>query len=224
MTPKQTQQTKDDNFTKTLAILGELCANGNVYFSMSPPIEIGFLIDKDLLREKLKVAELSEGDFRRESNIIGDQLRVIFNETEAAYVEYTVERRGLKGEDAERTKGELLKQVEGVRGTLYTQHLHDRYVFKTNSKAPSFTGVDWDIKIKVEDAQLDHIEFPYATCKVTYQRQFDVSPFTLIGGKVYDSVQINFCVDDIEHMINVFSKIRDHLKRVHEQVKGDAEE
>ena len=115
-------------------------------------------------------------------------------------------------EQAEKERERLNADIQKVESKLYDSHLQQRYDLKRTSKAPSFTGIDWDIKVKHFDAKLGDFEpFPYATCKISFQREFDDSPFVFFGGRAFDSAQINFTIDDIDHLSQVLAKVRERL-------------
>lgn len=101
---------------------------------------------------------------------------------------------------------------------MWTQHLQDRYELKASSKAPTFSSIDWDIKLKTKDAKLERIRFPYATCRIAFQRDFDISPLTLFSGKAFDSMQVNFSIDEVQYLIKVLTSIMRHLEEAETEV------
>ena len=140
---------------------------------------------------------------------IGVMLSAILEKQEEEYIDHFISSADGPqiSDDVERLKAE----IENVRDRLYDSHLQQRYDLKKSSKAPSFTSIDWDIKIKHFDAKLsDFKPFPYATCRLSYQREFDQSPLTLFG-RAFDAVQINLSVDEIDYLSRVLATIRERL-------------
>lgn len=207
-------------FKQVLATLKALYAHREIFVSLIPPLELSFEIDREVLAQRLKESHIDERDFRREADRISSLLLAILQEAEEQYVKGTIERLELKDEkEAEDKKKKLLEELENVRKAFWNQHLKDRYDLKASSKAPSFVSIDWDIKLKTKDANLEKIRFPYATCRIDYQREFSASPFAILGGKTMDAVQINFSIDDIEYLIKVLSAIMLHLEEAEREVK-----
>ena len=108
---------------------------------------------------------------------------------------------------------DIQSAIDSVRDHLYDDHLQRRYDLKKSSKAPSFTNVDWDIKVKHYDANLESfVPFPYATFRIAFQKDFEDSPFVFFGGRAMDSVQINFSIDEIDHLRRVLLRARERLE------------
>lgn len=204
---------------KALMTLKALCERHEVFISLVPPFYLSFDVDRDTLSQCLKGSDISEKAFRAESNRLGSLLLTVLQQREEQFIESRVEELELKDQAAEEERKTLQAALASVRGALWDQHLQDRYDLKATSKAPSFSSIDWDIKLKVRDAKLARIRFPYATCRIAFQREFESSPFTLLGGKTFDTVQINFSIDEIEHLIRVFTTIRKHLEEIEAEAK-----
>lgn len=190
-----------------------------VFISLIPPFELSFEVDRDTLDRCLRESDLSNADFRKQSNIIEIRLLAILGRTEEHFIESRIERLELKDEKIEQEKEKLHKELESVRNALWNQHLQDRYDLKASSKAPWFTGIDWDTKLKTRDSKVESIHFPYATCRIAYQIEFGGSPLALLGGKNFDSMQMNFSIDEIEYLIRVFTSIRRYLEEMEREVK-----
>jgi len=197
-------------FNVTLEMLDKLVENGDVYISLSPPFSASFEINRDVLRKQLEDFSIAEEDFNRASRRISSMLLSILANEESDYIKAMI-RSKLKGESADKRRKSLQEQISRVKEHLFTEHLKNRYNLKLSSKAPSFTGIDWDTKIKVGDAQLEKINFPYATCRIKFQREFEESPFVILGGRAFDSMQINFTIDDVDYLIRVLGTIKRRL-------------
>ena len=119
---------------------------------------------------------------------------------------------------------ELKAETAFIRAELGTliPALQKRYEIKRSSKAASFRNVDWDIKVKVDDAIQQVHRFPYATIRLRYQTDFSGDPWALIAGRGFDSVQVNFNSDEIVYLKQVLDRVLDSL-RLHEQdcAEGD---
>ena len=133
-------------------------------------------------------------------------------------VEPIVRQLGLDPEDAE-VNSRIADDARAVREQLFDEKLRRRYNLKRSSKAPSFNQVDWDIKVKRYDAKVEIFEpFPYATFRLSFQRDFDDSPFAVFGGRTFDSVQVNFSRDEIDYLVRVLSAASRQLATLEEDV------
>lgn len=108
---------------------------------------------------------------------------------------------------------EWTSRAGAVASTLVDDGLRSRYRLKRLSKAPAFTDIDWDVKVKVDDAGESGLEpFPYVTVKLKFQRDFGDEPFWL-GGTTVDSVQVNFSTEELEYVIHSLQRSRDAMVR-----------
>lgn len=205
-------------FTKVLNILCNL--ENHVFVSLVPPFELSFEIDKDVLNKNLKGIDVTKEDFRKNSQKISSLLLAILRGQEKGFIKFYLDNQDSdNGKEDEKTINEKL---EAVRKYLYNSQLQHRYNLKKSSKAPSFTNIDWDIKIKTKDSKLDNIRYPYVTCKFIYQKIFEYSPYYVLGGPAIDTVQINFAKDDIDYLIGVFEKVKSHLEQIEkEEIKNE---
>ncbi len=121
-----------------------------------------------------------------------------------------------RGKEAEKFRN----QLNLVRETLVTERMKGRYTLKMTSKAPVFAELDWDIKLKTDDASRNEnwTVLPYTTLKLKFQKEFSDSPFALFGGSTFDSVQINCMVDEIDYLLRELSKVRDRLAQREENL------
>lgn len=207
-------------FSKVLTMLKDLCDSCELFIYFIPPFELSFDVDRDILRKRLKESDLSEKMFSTESDHVSSLLLATLREdAEDDFIESRIKELKLEDEKAEQERKILREELENVRKTLWNQHLKDRYDLKVSSKAPSFMSIDWDIKLKTKDAKLQRIRFPYATCKIAFQCEFEASPLAFFGTKFFDSVQINFTIDEIEYLMRVFATIRRHLEESEREAK-----
>lgn len=215
-----TEKEKVDAFEKVLQILDRLIRRGEVYIALDPPFSATFEISRGILLHELEEASLAEERFQRESRRIASMLLALLAEEESDYIASRIRSEELKGEKASKRREVLKEQMSKARERLLTEHLKRRYNLKLSSKAPVFSGIDWDIKIKTGDARLENIRFPYATCRIKFQREFEESAFIILGGRAFDSMQINFCIDDIDYLIKTLGIIREYLAHAEELGQG----
>ena len=137
-------------------------------------------------------------------------LRALLEGLVDEYVDYRLERVEAEGRaDIEAT---LRKRVAQVQDELYDDRLRRRYALKKTSKAPAFAAIAWDIKTKIADSAKPDLEaFPYATCRISYQKSFDDAPWSVLGN-LFDSAQINFTSDEVRYVIRVLQTIQAHLE------------
>lgn len=200
-----------------LSVLVELKQEGNLFIALTPPFSVSLEIDRTVLRSTLSAHELDEGQF----NDAADEIKVILvnllnsraRETQEV-VQQIARQLGISPEeDAEFSR--IAADTQAVRDQLCDNTLQRRYDLKRSSKAPSFNHVDWDIKKKYYDANLDSFSpFPYATFRISFQRDFDDSPFAVLGGRTFDSVQVNFSKDEIEHLARVLLTVKERLEQL----------
>lgn len=203
------QNNRAENFRTVLDILKD--SENNVFISLIPPFDIFFEFGKGTLDDIISKSNLDLKKFKSISNRISSLLLSVLREEEESFIDAYIERDGLEKEEADNEKKVLGREIETIRKELYNKHLQNRYDLKISSKAPSFSNIDWDIKVKVKDSKLKAINFPYATCKMTYQREFDYSPYYVFNNDAFSSITINYSIDEIEHLIKVFSTIRKNL-------------
>ena len=200
------------DFNRTLTLLRELKEQRQLFVSLTPPFAASIEIDREILREALVLPSDSENEFRRFADEIGSMLFALLAGADDRYVDHRMEMAGDEdGDVADRQSLETM--VSQVKQSLYDDHLQRRYDLKRSSKAPSFTSVDWDIKTKHFDANLDSFApFPYATFRISFQKDFGDSPLMFLGGRALDSVQINFSIDEIDHLREVLLRVRERLQ------------
>ena len=208
-------------FEKTLAMLSDLKNRSELFIALTPPFFTTFEIDREILKEALEQHGIMEAEFKREAFDVNRALFSILSDDVEPYIAYSVENSaGNENEDAGVLRNEYESLVSEVKDKLVDDRLQQRYDLKKSSKAPGFTSVDWDIKIKHFDAHLDSlIPLPYATFRIAFQKDFGDSPLLFLGGRAMDSVQMNFTVDEIEHLQRVLSTAQRRLRELEDQAK-----
>ena len=204
-----------DSFVNALAIIAN--PENHVFISLVPPFELSFEIDKDILKTSLQNSKITREDFKKSGQIISSLLLAILRKQEKGFVKFYLENQ--QAEDGKEDEKSLLEKMDQVRSHLYNPQLQNRYDLKKSSKAPSFTNIDWDIKIKAKDSKVDEIKYPYVTCKLIYQKIFEYSPYYVLGGPAIDAIQINFAKDDVDYLIRVLEKVKSHLQAIEEEIK-----
>ena len=194
-------------------------ADGQLFISLSPPFTVTLEVDRVVMGETLTQPTLTPEQFSAASDEIGLILLNVLNRTEGRYI-YGPGGRDSDEVDLETRAAQKQRKarVEEVKSRLYDDYLQRRYDLKKSSKAPSFNGVDWDVKVKRFDANVDDFQpFPYATLRLSFQRDFEDSAFAVLGGRTFDSVQVNFSRDEIDHLIRVLSRTRERLVMLEEE-------
>lgn len=206
------QKQMADQFSQSLELLQRLKSENKVFISFVPPFDLTFEIDKNALPGYLKESNFTAQDFKKASSRISSLLLAILQNDKKEFIASYIKRHELEGKKEEEKTTELNRYFTMVENALLNDHLQQRYNLKASSKAPTFTSIDWDIKLKVRDAQLEDIRFPYATCRITYQREYTSSYTAFLGGRSFDSVQLNFSLEEIKYLIKVFQGIKQALQ------------
>jgi hypothetical protein len=206
-----------DSFKRTLDILTRLKESKELFISLAPPFNVSFEVDREALKPLLRGTDTSRAEFDSAADQIGDLLLAVLEDDVDGYVRRVMQSRRFERSEQEPPSDlieerQLHERAGLVRAALHDEHLRSRYALKTTSKAPSFSAIDWDVKVKIEDADLEDLTpFPYATCKIHYQREYGDTPWSYLGRGVFDSVQINLSVDEVDHLLRVFRTIRIRL-------------
>lgn len=208
----QGREVEEVTFDEALQVLKELKRADDLFMVMMPPFGVEFQVDEETLKEH----NVAPHQFKRTAGRVAGALFAVLDGSEEEYISYRIERAGVKGEEAERERERVTARLASVREALVDPHLEKRYALKKSSKAPAFMDVDWDIKFKVLDAETT-VEFPYATCKIKFQREFEASPVTIVSGRLFDAVQLNFTLDEVRYLAKVFGVIGGHLETLERQ-------
>jgi hypothetical protein len=229
METEQIPQADPKDYARILDVLIGLFREERVYTSILPPFRVDFEIDdRPALLASLKQAgiEGKEKDFRSTLSEIERIVLAILRNEEDRFINGRLEE--LETETAKDEEKKTLKdKFHATRDFLMAVDANNsigkRYNWKASSKAPSYTGVDWDIKEKLIDGKVGVLEFPYATCRIQFQRDFSGDPFLIIGGRMFDSIQLNFSREEAEHLVKIFQRIVEELKIIEKKIaKKDA--
>jgi hypothetical protein len=219
----ETPDKRKKKFTSALRILKKLSDAGNLFISLKPPFTVDFEIPRDVLTQELKSSRLTEKEFLRFSDEISAMLDATLCDEANRYIEARIQRsldtRELKKPEIAARRALLTEEIEMVRAELFSKHLEGRYDLKKSSKAPTFTDVDWDVKVKTQDFKLGKLNFPYATFRITFQRNFRDDPLTLFAAPTFDSMQINFTLDEIDYLVQALEKARGYLRQLEKEGK-----
>lgn len=213
MAATQGQETEELSFVQALEALQELKRAGDLYILLMPPFGLSFQTDEADVNRVLGDREVSLEDFKRASDEISSMLFAVLEESENRYIRASVEEEELGKEAEEARKAVFESRVARVGEALADEHLRGRHRLKVTSKAPAFMDIDWDAKVKLVDAHTK-IAFPYATCKIKFQRDFEASAFTLISGRIFDAVQLNLTLDEVKYLRRVLAVIEGHLENL----------
>lgn len=217
----ETLDKKKRKFTSALRILRKLSDSGNLFISLKPPFTVDFEIPRDVLTKELKSSKLTEKEFLRFSDEISAMLDATLSDEADRYIEARIQRSveagGLKEDDIPARSATLSDEIEMVKAELFSDHLKRRYDLKKSSKAPAFTDVNWDVKVKTHDFKLGKLDFPYATFRITFQRNFQDDPLTLFATPTFDSMQINFTIDEIDYLVQALKKAREYLEQLEKE-------
>lgn len=179
------------------------------------------LRDRDAINT-LRTRGLSEDEIRSAFAEIASLVLAALRAGELDDVFYLI--RGSRN-PADDERAEYTARFEAVRSALVDNHLTRRYQLKRLSKAPAFSDIDWDVKLKITDA-LDEAfaPFPYATIKLKYQLGFEgVRGFPFLPMSDQDSVQVNFTSDELSYLITSLEHARESLERAENLKIGSGE-
>ena len=185
-----------------------------MFLAFKPPFGATFEINKGVLSAALADAGVTEDDFKRASSEIGEMILATLQEAKEAFLRHETEDIADELE-REATKATLQRRLESA-GALIDDIVERRYRLKITSKAPAFTSVDWDLKIKTFDGKVGELRLPYATVKISFQRHFELEPETLFSRNLFDSVQINMTRDEVEYLVREFELMRSKLNELEE--------
>jgi hypothetical protein len=201
-----------------LKVLANLKDREELFIALTPPFSASLETDRSVLKETLSELEVDDEEFRRAANRIGIILvNLLNNSLDLDDVSQVSQQLGIDSTSG--TVPDILKDVRAVQTQLVDSALRRRYDLKRSSKAPSFSHVDWDIKVKYHDASLEPFDpVPYATFRISFQREFEDSAFAVLGGRTFDSVQVNFSKDEIDYIGRVFVAARERLAELENRI------
>ena len=203
-TPELTHMT--NQFAASIERAADLVKTRAAFLLLAPPYELD-LVYVDVKEARASVAEISWREFGQHVSRICEYLGALLaaegSESEAA-MSARLKRPG-------RHDASVAEELGLVKQKLYNAALQERYDLKQSSKAPSFSGVDWDVKIKVDDAALNLHPSPYATVRIRVQRDFATDLYSLFGGRKFESLQLNFSIEEVDFLRAVLGRVRESL-------------
>lgn len=216
-------------FAAVIKAISDLINRRKAFVLLTPPHSVEFaLVNYHDLEPILIKDNIERADYFRHTYDAAELLSAILSgQQEKDIIEDKI-RKISKEEKDEGTRTQLeatlRERLKQVRGNLYTDQLQRRYDLKRTSKAPAFGAIDWDIKIKIDDAYRRNVRFPYATIKLKLQKEFGFDPYSILGGRTFDSVQVNFSGDELEYVKSVLdimlASLREQEKEAKDQPEG----
>lgn len=194
-------------FQVLLKRVQELCGREEGVILFTPPFATAIVLREGRsLTGALTVNGLSEDEVRLGISEITDLIQAELQRSLQAFIGF----RDL--EDDLEAQAEARRRQQLVATALVDDALRRRYALKRLSKAPAFADLDWDIKVKVADANdPDFEEIPYATIKFKYQRDFGDDPFVWFQRGV-ESAQINFTREEVSFLIGALQRVERGLR------------
>lgn len=202
-----------DQFAQYVSALKTAIDAGEAFLLLLPPysLQLAF-VDQHTTKARFIESGFKDGD----TGDLADRVTALLLGLLSGTDPETIKNQPVFANDAVET---VTQDIKVVRQTLYTERLQRRYDLKRSSKAPAFSSVDWDVKIKVQDAQVKTDKTPYATVRLKYQRDFGGDMYAIFGGRTFDSVQVNFAAEEIDYLIKVLQRIGGALNSLDESRK-----
>jgi hypothetical protein len=206
-------------FKGMVTVIERLLKQKNVFISVSIERLPGIVleIEEEALGPELKAKSIEEKDFRDIVDEISPMMLACMEDRQDSFIEGKTDAlRSEEDYDADRIAEEevlLREKMMLVDERLVDQNLKDWLLFKRSAKTPVFSGLEWDIKVKHFDSKKQPVSpLPYATCQIKYQKGFPRSPIALLfEASPADAIEIDFTLDDIEHMIKRLGVVKDKL-------------
>lgn len=213
-------------FKEIVTIVERLIKQKKVFISISIERLPGIVleIEEETLDTELKAISVEEKDFH---DIVDDEITPMMlacmEDSQDSFIKAKINALKEEDYDQDRIAKEeslLREKIRLVDERLVDQNLRDRLLFKRSAKAPVFTGLEWDIKVKHFDSRKEPLyPVPYATCQIKYQKGVPRSPLALFfEAAPSEAIEIDFTLDEIEHMIKGLGIVKDKLGTL---VKGE---
>jgi len=206
-----------EDFNTLIEILTE--PSNEVFVSLNPPFDISFEINADLLDKNISNRKIEKQTFFQLSRKSAIILLLLLQELDEDSIVENFTRNIEDEKELEKESLLVKNELKIVKDKLLNDpnlRLLERYKLKISSKAPSFSSIDWDIKLKINDSEIEEINIPYATCKFEYQREFKIPKYFLAGTRFFDSMQINFSLDEVKYLKRIFANIEKKLEKAEE--------
>lgn len=205
-----------ESFDRIVRFLADQIKRGKLFIMLTPPFDVSLEpMDVGTIQAAGKELEVEEGTFSEALHTIESMLLALLQgelqDYIASRVTHDVKAGHIRSDEEAKRKDELQEQAALVERALIDERLRQRYQLKVTSKAPFFTAIDWDVKLKTADASGRAVRFPYATCRIKFQKEFEWAPYLLLGGRPFDAVQVNLCREDIQYLQRVLQTAFDHL-------------
>ena len=190
--------------------------SGYLFIGLLPPLDTTLELPKAVLEEHLAKNNLSDAEFRTAAELIGELIYACLSDSVEMAIDARLDhfqgRHKIDQQIIDGARTKLNELTATVKSAFCDERLSKRYDLKISSKAPAFTSVDWDTKVKMTDFKKGKVNFPYSTIRFKFQREFDSSPLSILGGNLFDSVQINFALDDIRYLSRVLNEVEGELE------------
>lgn len=199
-------------FDRVLEMLVELNRKNDCFILLTPPFSAAIEVRRPDALDALNDHGISKSERDNAIRDITDLVIANLREQVEEFIEHKVD------ENEKDTTEEWRNRSNAVTSSLVDDRLRKRYLMKRLSKAPAFVDIEWDVKIKLDDAgDSDFKPFPYATVKLKFQREFGDGPWFFLGSNSLDSVQVNFSRDELDYLIHSLQLSSDALKRAEEE-------
>lgn len=209
-------ETNELTFDQAVALLVRLRDSGDLFIRIVPP----FYVNLVCVPGKAVSLGVDQAAFDKRVKEVEALLAGALFKNADAVVDAALDSREDE-EGQEEAAAEIRRKVDVVSDALVDEKLKARYELKIHSKAAAFSSIDWDIKIKVADANVDGaMRIPYATLRLASQREFGDDPFSLFTGRTFESVQVNFTADEVLYLASVLQRVAEMLTREEEKERG----
>ncbi len=208
-----------EKFDAVLAMIAQLSATGDCFILLTPPLAAAIEVRSDDELNALGDRGISKAERNTAMREITDLVIAVLGDQLDEFIEYKAPDSG------EGASGEWRGRAEAVAQSLVDERLRRRYLLKRLSKAPAFVDIDWDIKVKIDDAAASEFKpFPYTTLKLRFQREFGEGPWFFLGTSPLESVQVNFSRDELEYLIHSLKLASEALNKAERGLPHDIDQ
>ena len=210
-----------DKFTKAVEVVKALLDEGKAYVVESsagmffPWVGVTIrVLDDKALDSLLTKKGLSREEFKGPlGSEISRMMRECLGNRQVAYTEECVQRwRKEKHEEPsiEAEKAELVQKLKRIT-ELIDNRLRESWEFKRHSKTAFLSQLDWDIRVKYLDSEVDVRPVTVATC------QFVCGGVPGRTPESCDSFQVSCTENDISYLIDVLTLVREKMRNVRKE-------
>ncbi len=218
-------------FATLLSEVRLLLDRNEAYLALTPPFAARLVIDEAVLAEMAAKLEVDEKILQQQVQEVSLMILGVLMEQQDSMASYLVSRvhdrdvvsveRPPEQRQESEAKAKLFRtRMKSIAEVVVDKHLRNRFRLKVASKAPSFSGISWDVKVKVlddADKEFSAGRVPYTTIRVEYQKQFSEDSTFVLGPDVFDAVQINLTRDDVEFLVRTLRRLSDSLAEFEEE-------